>query len=213
MKYCFVLYLLFCFIVDDYSSQFMKIRKKTGEKFDISRQKVKILDIPLIAVMGRTADLTVVQLTHRRPLLNGLAGHRALSQNIFLEKCGRKRCTSNRDGRSLERVAKQRRFRNLVGLHKERTEVIVSDKWETSSAFPASSHCRNQGEHQKHLRNVEGERNWLVSLWSKVPRVWRKKTGVRAESKLLEAQRDVSTVSDGFGEVLGLWCWCCSAGV
>ena len=41
------------------------------------------------------------------------------------KKCGRKRCTTNREDRSLERLVKQNRFKNLDELHKEWTEAGV----------------------------------------------------------------------------------------
>ncbi len=41
------------------------------------------------------------------------------------EKCGRKRCTTNRENRSLMRIVKQNRFKNLGELHKEWTEAGV----------------------------------------------------------------------------------------
>ncbi len=41
------------------------------------------------------------------------------------KKCGRKRCTTNRENRSIMRIVKQNRFKNLVELHKEWTEAGV----------------------------------------------------------------------------------------
>ena len=41
------------------------------------------------------------------------------------KKCGRKRCTTNRENCSLERLVKQNRFKNLGELHKEWTEAVV----------------------------------------------------------------------------------------
>ncbi len=41
------------------------------------------------------------------------------------KKCGRKRCTTNRENRSLMRIVKQNRFKNLGELHKEWTEAGV----------------------------------------------------------------------------------------
>ncbi len=39
------------------------------------------------------------------------------------KKCGRKRCTTNRENRSLMRIVKQNRFKNLGELQKEWTEA------------------------------------------------------------------------------------------
>ncbi len=41
------------------------------------------------------------------------------------KKCGRKRCTTNRENRSLMRIVKQNQFKNLGELHKEWTEAGV----------------------------------------------------------------------------------------
>ncbi|KAI2667699.1 Eukaryotic translation initiation factor 3 subunit D-2 [Labeo rohita] len=49
-------------------------------------------------------------------------GNRKLSGR---KKCGRKRCTTNRENRSLERLVRPSRFKNLVELHKEWTEAGV----------------------------------------------------------------------------------------
>ncbi len=41
------------------------------------------------------------------------------------KKCGRKRCTTNRENRSLMRIVEQNRFKNVGELHKEWTEAGV----------------------------------------------------------------------------------------
>ncbi len=41
------------------------------------------------------------------------------------KRCGRKRCTTNRENRSFMRIVKQNRFKNLGELHKEWTEAGV----------------------------------------------------------------------------------------
>ncbi len=41
------------------------------------------------------------------------------------KRCGRKRCTTNRENRSLMRIVKQNRFKNVDELHKEWTEAGV----------------------------------------------------------------------------------------
>ncbi len=92
-------------------------------------------------IMGKTADLTVVQKTiidtlHKegkpQTFIAKEAGcsQSAVSKhvNIMLsgrKKCGRKRCTTNRENRSLVRIVKQNRFKNLGELHKEWTEAGV----------------------------------------------------------------------------------------
>ena len=92
--------------------------------------------------MGKTSDLTVVQKTiidtlHKEEKTQKIIAERAgcsqstVSKHIHgnltgREKCGRKRCTSNRDDRRLEKIVKQSRFKNLGELHKVWTEAGVS---------------------------------------------------------------------------------------
>ncbi len=92
-------------------------------------------------IMGKTADLTVVQKTiidtlHEegkpQTFIAKEAGcsQSALSKHVNRKlsgrkKCGRKRCTTNRENRSLMRIVKQNRFKNLGELHKEWTEAGV----------------------------------------------------------------------------------------
>ncbi len=92
-------------------------------------------------IMGKTADLTVVQ----KPIIDTLhkegkpqtfiakeagCSQSAVSKHVNRElsgrkNCGRKRCTTNRENRSLMRIVKQNRFKNLGELHKEWTEAGV----------------------------------------------------------------------------------------
>ncbi len=81
--------------------------------------------------MGKTADLTVVQKTiidtlHKesktQTFITKEAVHRVLYPSML---SGRKRCTTNRENRSLMRIVKQNRFKNLGELHKEWTEAGV----------------------------------------------------------------------------------------
>ncbi len=87
--------------------------------------------------MGKTADLTVVQKTiidtlHKegkaQTFIAKEAGcsQSAVSKHVNRKlsgrkKCGRKRCTTNRENRSLMKIVKQNRFKNLGELHKEWT--------------------------------------------------------------------------------------------
>ncbi len=86
-------------------------------------------------IMGKTVDLTVVQKTiidtlHKegktQTFIAKEAGcsQSAVSKHVNRKlsgrkKCGRKRCTTNRENRSLMRIVKQNRFKNLGELHKE----------------------------------------------------------------------------------------------
>ncbi len=153
-------------------------------------------------IMGKTADLTVVQKTiidtlHKEGKTQTfIAKEAGCSQsavskhvNIMLrrKKCGRKRCTANRENRSLVRIVEQNRFKNLGELHKEWTEAGVK----TSRA---TTHRRvkefGYSCHQRRLTWSKEKKNWTVAQWSKVlfsneskfcisfgnqgPRVWRK---------------------------------------
>ncbi len=91
------------------------------------------------SVMGKTADLTVVQKTiidtlhkegkpqtffSKETGCSQSAVYKHVNRKLSgRKKCGRKRCTTNRENRSLMRIVKQNRFKNLGELHKEWTEA------------------------------------------------------------------------------------------
>ena len=93
-------------------------------------------------IMGKTADLTVVPKTiidtlHKEGKSQKVIAKQvgcsqsAVSKHINRklsgrEKCGRKRCTSSRDDRSLERIVRKRPFKSVGELHKKWTETGVS---------------------------------------------------------------------------------------
>ncbi len=92
-------------------------------------------------IMGKTADLTVVQKTtidtlHKeskpQTFIPKEAGcsQSAVSKHVNRKlsgrkKCGRKMCSTNRENHSLMRIIKQNRFKDLGKLHKEWTEAGV----------------------------------------------------------------------------------------
>ncbi len=92
--------------------------------------------------MGKTADLTVVQKTtidtlHKEGKTQKVIAKEAgcsqssVSKHINREakgrkRCGRKKCTSNRDNHTLERIVKQNPFKNVGEIHKEWTAAGVS---------------------------------------------------------------------------------------
>ncbi len=116
------------------------------------------------------------------------------------KKCGRKRCTTNRENRSLMRIVKQNRFKNLGELHKEWTEAGVKASRATthrrvkefgySCRIPLVKPLLNHRQRQRRLTWAKEKKNWTVAQWSKVlfsdeskfcisfgnqgPRVWRK---------------------------------------
>ncbi|KAI2645783.1 30S ribosomal protein S16 [Labeo rohita] len=86
-------------------------------------------------IMGKTADLTVVQKTtidtlHKEGKTQKViakeagcsqsSGSKHINREVKGRKrCGRKKCTSNRDNRTLERIVKQNPFKNVGEIHKE----------------------------------------------------------------------------------------------
>ncbi len=131
-------------------------------------------------IMGKTADLTVIQKTiidtlHKedkpQTFFAKEAGcsqgavskhvNRKLSGRI---KCGRKRCTTKRENHSFMTIVKQNWFKNLGELHKEWTEAGVK-------ASRATTHRRvkefGYSCRQRRLTWAK-EKNWTVAQWSKV---------------------------------------------
>ncbi len=149
-------------------------------------------------IMEKTADLTVVQKTifdtlHKegkpQTFIVKEAGcsQSALPKHVNRKLSGRKRCITNRENRSLMRIVKQNRFKNLGELHKKWTEAGVK-------ASRATTHRRvkefGYSCRQRRLTWVKEKKNWTVAQWSKVlfsdeskfcilfvnqgPTVWRK---------------------------------------
>ncbi len=154
-------------------------------------------------ITGKTADLTVVQKTiidtlHKedkpQTFIAKEAGcsQSAVSKHVNRKwsgrkKGGRKRCTTNRENRSLMRIVKKNQFKNLGELQKEWTEAGVK-------ASRATTHRRvkefGYSCRQRRLTWAKEKKNWTVAQWSKVlfsdeskfcisfgnqgPRVWRK---------------------------------------
>ncbi len=128
-------------------------------------------------IMGKTADLTVVQKTiidtlHKDGKPQKVTAKEvgcsqsAVSRHINRklsgrEKCGRKRCTSSRDDRSLERIVRKRPFKCVGELHKEWTEAGVTASRATTHrrVLDKGFKCRiplvkpllNNKQRQKHL--------------------------------------------------------------
>ncbi len=131
--------------------------------------------------MRKTADLTVVQKTiidtlHKEGKPQTfIAKEAACSQSALYKhvnrtlsgrkRCGRKRCRTNRENRSLMRIVKQNRFKNLGELHKELTEAGVK-------ASRATTHRRVKefvySCRQRRLTWAKEKKNWTVAQWSKV---------------------------------------------
>ncbi len=112
------------------------------------------------------------------------------------KKCGRKRCTTNRENRSLMRIVKQNRFKNLGELHKAGVKASRATTHRRVKEFGYSCHIPlvkpplNHRQRQRRLTWAKEKKNWTVAQWSKVlfsdeskfcisfgnqgPRVWRK---------------------------------------
>ncbi len=132
-------------------------------------------------IMGKTADLTVVQKTiidtlHKEGKPQTFIAKKAgCSQSVVSKhvnrklsgrkKCGRKRCTTNRENRSLMRIVKQNPFKNLGELLKEWTEAGVKASWATTHrrVKECGYSCR-----QRCLTWAKKKKNWTVTQWSKV---------------------------------------------
>ncbi len=138
-------------------------------------------------IMGKTADLTVVQKTtidtlHKEGKTQKVIAKEAgcsqssVSKHINREakwrkRCGRKKCTSNRDNRTLERIVKQNPFKNVGEIHKEWTAAGVSASRTTthrrmqdmgfSCRIPCVKPLLNNRQRQKRL-------DWTAAEWSKL---------------------------------------------
>ncbi len=132
-------------------------------------------------IIGKTADLTVVQKTiidtlHKEDKPQTfIAKEAGCSQSTVSKhvnrklsgkkKCGRKRCTTNQENRSLMRIVKQNRFKNLGERHKEWTEAGVK-----ASRATTHRHVKDFGYccSQRGLTWAKEKKNWTVAQWSKV---------------------------------------------
>ncbi len=168
-------------------------------------------------IMGKTADLTVVQKTtidtlHKEGKTQKVIAKEAgcsqssVSKHINREakgrkRCGRKKCTSNRDNCTLERIVKQNPFKNVGEIHKEWTAAGVSASRTTthrhmqdmgfSCRIPCVKPLLNNRQRQKRLAWAKEKKDWTAAEWSNVmfsdestfsisfgnqgPRVWRKR--------------------------------------
>ncbi len=132
-------------------------------------------------IMGKTADLTVVQKTiidtlHKegKPQIfiakEAGCSQSAVSKHVNRKlrgrkKCGRKRYTTNRENRSLMRIVKQNWFKNLDEPRKEWTEAGVK------ASRATTYRCVKEFGHsccQRRLTRAKEKKNWTVARWSKV---------------------------------------------
>ncbi len=135
-------------------------------------------------ITGKTADLTVVQKTtidtlHKEGKTQKVIAKEAgcsqssVSKHINREakgrkRYGRKKCTSNRDNRTLERIVKQNPFKNVGEIHKEWTAAEPRTTTHRrmqdmgfSCRIPCVKSLLNNRQRQKRL-------DWTAAEWSKV---------------------------------------------
>ncbi|KAL7889592.1 hypothetical protein AOLI_G00018500 [Acnodon oligacanthus] len=144
--------------------------------------------------MGKTADLTTGQKTiidtlHRMgEPQNFIAKEAGCSQSAVSKhingkssgrtECGRRRCTSKRDDRGLQRIIKKRRFKNLAEIQKEWNEAgVTATKTTTFRRIREMGYnCRvprvkpllNLSQRRKHLNWAKEKKGWTIGQWSKV---------------------------------------------
>ncbi len=146
-------------------------------------------------IMGKTADLTVVQKTtidtlHKEGKTQKVIAEEAgcsqssVSKHINREakgreRCGGKKCTSNRDNRTLERIVKQNPFKNVGEIHKEWTAAGVSASRTTTHrrmqdmGFSWAKDKKDWTEWSKVMFSDESK--FCISFGNQGPRVWRKR--------------------------------------
>ncbi len=139
----------------------------------------------LIWQLSRRQSLTPFtrRVSHKHSLPKKLAVHRVLYPSMLTKlsgrkKCGRKRCTTNRENRSLMRIVKQNPFKNLGELHKEWTEAGVKASRATTHRrvkefgyncrIPLVKPLLNHRQRQRRLTWAKEKKNWTVAQWSKV---------------------------------------------
>ena len=139
--------------------------------------------------MGKTADLTAVQkmtidTLHKEGKTQKVIAKEAgcsqssVSKHINREakerkRCGRKKCTSNRDNRTLERILKQNPFKNVGVIHKEWTAAGVSASRTTthrhmqdmgfSCRIPCVKPLLNKTQRQKRLAWAKDKKDWTAA--------------------------------------------------
>ncbi len=139
-------------------------------------------------IMGKTADLTVVQKTiidtlHKEDKTQTFIAREAgcsqstVSKHVHRKLSGRKRCTTNRENRSLMRIVKH--------PIQEFGWTSQGMNWGWGQGIKSTTHRRVEefgySWRQRRLTWAKKKKNWTVTQWSKVlfsgnqgPRVWRK---------------------------------------
>ncbi len=192
-------------------------------------------------IMRKTADLTVVQKTiidtlHKeskpQTFIAKEAGcsQSAVSKHVNRKlserkKCRRKRCTTNRENRSLMRIVKQNWFKNLGELHKEWTEAAVKASRSTThrrvEEFGYSCHQRRLTWAKRRRTGLlpsgpkssfQMRASFCISFGNQGPRVWRKcwwgaMSSAGGPLCFLENQRHCTRLPRNFGALHASFCW------
>ncbi|KAL0199152.1 hypothetical protein M9458_007692, partial [Cirrhinus mrigala] len=164
-------------------------------------------------IMGKTADLTVVQkmtidTLHKEGKTQKVIAKEAdcsqssVSKHINREakgrkRCGRKKCTSDRDNRTLERIVKQNPFKNVGEIHKDASRTTTHRRMQDmafSCRFPCVKPLLNNRQRQKRLAWAKDKKDWTAAEWSKVmkrgearnPRCLRSKVNAAVYQDVLE---------------------------
>ncbi len=119
----------------------------------------------------RSSTPSTKKVSHRWTSLKGVAVHRALYQNIFIESW-----LVGKGAQATEMTTALGRFKNLGELHKECTKARVIASRATihrriqemgySCHIPSIKPLLNQKQH-KHLIWATEKKNWTVAQWSK----------------------------------------------
>ncbi len=146
----------------------------------------------LIWQLPRRQSLTPFtrRVSHKHSLPKKLAFHRVLYPSMLTESwvegksVEEKRCTTNRENRSLMRIVKQNRFKKLGELHKEWTEAGVK-------ASRATTHRRvkefGYSCHQRRLTWAKRRRTGLLPSGPKSSFQMRASLVFHLETKVLES--------------------------
>uniref|UniRef100_A0A8C6KFX3 Tc1-like transposase DDE domain-containing protein n=1 Tax=Nothobranchius furzeri TaxID=105023 RepID=A0A8C6KFX3_NOTFU len=144
--------------------------------------------------MGKTSDLTAVQKTiidtlHKEGKTQKVIAKEAgcsqssVSKHINRQakgrkKCGRKKCTSSRDNRTLQRIVTTNPFKNVGEIHKEWTAAGVSASRTTTRRLmkdmgfrcriPCVKPLLNMKQRKKRLAWAKDKKDWTDAEWSKV---------------------------------------------
>ncbi len=172
-----------------------QLLQKTLRQTNMKSQTFWIQGHLKLECRGKVISVTQLKLwnsciiSHKHSLPKKLAVHRMLYPSMLTEgwvegkSVQGKRCTTNRENRSLMRIIKQNRFKNLGELYKEWTEAGVKESRATTHrrvkefGYSCGQRCLTWAK----------EKNWTVAQWSKVLFQMRASFVFNLENKVLES--------------------------